>query len=101
MRMQLKYIEDTLSFISENGYETNHTKFLKSTAVFLAELFGVDYVLIDKYSIKSPSITETVVLYGNGCFVQNLSYNLENTPCDTIINKKLCSYQANVKQIFP
>ncbi|MBE0424430.1 MAG: PAS domain S-box protein [Lutibacter sp.] len=101
MRAQLKYIQKTLSFISKNGYETDQIKFLKSTAVFLAELFGIDFVLIDKYSIKSPNIAETVVLFGNECFIKNISYNLENTPCDTIINKKLCSYPANVKHIFP
>jgi PAS domain S-box-containing protein len=101
MDKQLKYIHDTISFISKNGYETDHIKFLKSTAVFLAELFKVNYVFIDKYSINTPDIIETVVLYGNGCFIQNLLYNLENTPCDNIINKKLCSYPVNVKNIFP
>ena len=99
--MRLKYIQDTLAFISENGYETNQTKFLKSTSVFLAELFKVNYVLIDKYSLKKPNLAETVVFYGNGSFKENLGYKLANTPCDTIINKKLCSYPTNVKVIFP
>ena len=101
MSMRLKYIQDTLAFISENGYETSHVKFLKSAAVFLAELFNVNYVLIDKYSQKNPSITETVVLYGNGNFIPNMCYNLENTPCQNVIDNQVCFYPTNVKTIFP
>ncbi|HEY9169533.1 MAG TPA: PAS domain S-box protein [Lutibacter sp.] len=100
MELRLKLIQDTLAFISQNGYETNQTKFLKSTALFLAELFDINYVLIDKYSHKKPNIAETVVFYGKGSFKENLGYKLANTPCGTIINKKLCSYPINVKAIF-
>ncbi|MDP3358541.1 MAG: PAS domain S-box protein [Lutibacter sp.] len=101
MNVQLKYVQDTLAFISINGYETNHTKFLKSTAVFLAELFGVKYVLIDKFSLKSPFVLETVAFYGNGDFLPNTIYKLANTPCETIINKKFCAYPVNAKSLFP
>lgn len=96
-----KDIYDTLAFIAKNGYQTNHIKFLKSTAVFLAELFGVNYVLIDKYTPKNPTILETVAFYGNGGFLPNIAYKLANTPCETIINKKFCAYPANAKNIFP
>lgn len=101
MKMQLKIIQDTLSFISKNGYETNHDKFLKSTSKFLAELFNVNYVLIDKYSLKKPTIAETVAFYSKGIFRENIGYKLAYTPCDTIINKKFCSYPTNVSNIFP
>ena len=99
--MQLKYIQKTLSFISENGYKANHAEFLKSTAVFLAELFDVSYVLIDKYNPKKPFTIETAAFYANGSFLPNMVYKLENTPCETIINKKFCSYPSNVRNIFP
>lgn len=100
MKMQLKLIQDTLSFISENGYEKDSSKVLKSTALFLAELFNINYVLIDKFSLKNPKIAETIAFYGNGSFRENLAYKLANTPCNTIINKKLCSYPTNIKNIF-
>ncbi|MDO9276903.1 MAG: PAS domain S-box protein [Lutibacter sp.] len=101
MNMQLKYIQETLTFISENGYEKDPSKFLKSTAVFLAELFDVNYVLIDKYSLKNPTTIEAVVFYANGGIMPNIVYELANTPCNTIINKKPCSYPTNVRNIFP
>lgn len=99
--MQLKFIKETLDFISQKGYETNHAKFLKSTTVFLAELFNVNNGLIDKYSIRKPNSVETVAFYGNGGFMPNQVYELANTPCETIINKKLCAYPANVQDVFP
>lgn len=101
MKMRLKHIEDTLAFVSENGYEINYAKFLKSTAVFLSKLCNVNYVLIDKYSINTPNIAETIVFYVDGSFKENFDYKLENTPCKTIINKKLCSFPTDVKNIFP
>ena len=101
MDVRLKHIEKTLAFISENGYETNHAKFLKSTAVFLAKLFDVNCVLIDKFSPKKPTVTETAVVYFKGNFLPNIIYELENTPCENVINNKVCSYSSNVKLLFP
>lgn len=100
MSIQLKYIEDRLAFISKNGYQTNQVKFLKSTAVFLAELFRANFVLIDKYSPKKPKVAETAVLYFIGNFLQNITYKLANTPCVKVINNKVYSYSSNVKSLF-
>ena len=100
MSLQLKYVQAVLAFISKEGYEANNHEFLKSTAFFLAELFNINYVLIDKYSLKNQKISETVVFYGKGILMPNIVYKLANTPCDTIINKKLCCYPTNVKTIF-
>jgi PAS domain S-box-containing protein len=101
MSVQLKYIQKTLSFISKNSYGTEQIKFLKVTAAFLADLFDVNYVLIYKFTPSTPTTIETVAFYDNGGFLPNIVYKLVNTPCDTIINKKFCSYPANVMKIFP
>lgn len=101
MEMGLRYIRDTLAFISQNGYETDYNKFLKSTAVFLSKTFNVNYVLIDKYSLKNPTVTEAVVMYSMEKFLPNFTYKLQNTPCQNVINKKTCYYPINVKAIFP
>ncbi|MHB1106405.1 MAG: PAS domain S-box protein [Lutibacter sp.] len=101
MSVKLKYIQETLAFIAKNGYESDQIKFLKSTAVFLAELFNVDYVLIDKYLLKNPTVTESIVVYSKGKFLPNISYKLENTPCENVINNKVCHYPSNVKALFP
>lgn len=101
MSVQLKYIQETLAFISKNGYKADYVEFLKSTAVFLAELFDVNCVLIDKFTAKKSTIINSVALYANGSFLPNITYKLVNTPCDNVINKKLCSYPANVSNIFP
>ncbi len=101
MSIQLKYIQETLAHIHENGYETNQLKFLKSTAIFLAKQFDVDYVLIDKYSIKNPTVTETVVMYFKEKFLPNFTYKLKNTPCEKVINNKICCYSTNVSELFP
>lgn len=71
MTLQRKIINEIFNFITQNGHKTNHTKFLQSTTIFLAELFkGID-ILVDKYSIKKPTNVEIVAFYRNGSFMPN------------------------------
>lgn len=98
-----KYIEKTLKFISENGYKLEGNEFLKETAIFLTKLLDVNYVIIDKYSIKEQDIAKIECFYTNKeqKFFPKTSYNLSNTPCENVINKSICSYPSNAKNLFP
>ena len=53
--MDQNKINKTLEFIAENGYSKDYKGFLKNTCLFLAELLNVKYVLISKYSLKTPA----------------------------------------------
>lgn len=97
----LNQIEETLEYILPKNSTSNKDSFLKSISKYLGELFDVSYVLIDKYSIKRPGIVETVAIYSNGGFMPNLKYKLEFTPCENVIDKKLCVYPKNIQKIFP
>jgi PAS domain S-box-containing protein len=99
--MQEKYIEKTLAFIAQKGNELEGNEFLKIIAKYIGDLFNVSYVLIDKYSFKKPSITETVAIYSKDGFSPNIKYELANTPCENVINKKLCIYPKNIQTLFP
>ena len=98
-----KYIEKTLQFISENGYKLEGDEFLKEAAIFLANLLKVNYVIIDKYSIKEQNIAEIECFYSKKLhkFLPKSSYDLSNTPCENVINKNICSYPSNTKNLFP
>lgn len=97
------YIDKTLNFITTSGYKLNAEEFLKETAIFLADLLEVNYVLIDKYAIENPTIATIECFYSKqqSKFLPKTSYNLADTPCENVINKTICSYPSNTKNLFP
>ena len=95
------YIDKTLAFITKKGYVNFDEEFIKTTAKFLGDLLQIDYVLINKYSIDFPGKTETLVVYHKDKFLPNISYELKNTPCENVINKKICAYPTKVQTTFP
>ena len=101
MKSQQKCIEETLEFIRNEGYYISADEFLQKTAKFLTYLLEVKYVLINKYSLKTPTITETVVVCKKDSIQPNFSYELANTPCENVINKDICVYPSNIQSRFP
>lgn len=101
MKKQEEYIAETLEFISQNGYSSNYELFLKDIAKFLSELLSVKYVLITKYSLKTPQILESVAFFGKQDYQKNIKYNIEGTPCENVVNNKVQVYPNNVQNIFP
>ena len=100
-KSQQNYIEETLELISKQGYNISSNEFFKKTAKFLANLFEVEYVFINKYSINKPTITNTIVVCNKKEILPNFSYELVNTPCEKVINKDICAYPNNIQSLFP
>ena len=100
MKTKTDYINKTLAFISKRGY-TNNQDFIRNISKYLAELFQVDYVLINKYSNSNPDIVQTVSIYGKGEFQKNRTYSLEGSPCKNVIDKELQIYSNNIQTLFP
>ena len=100
-KTQLHIIENTLNFIADQEGILNENDFLNSLSQYIIELCDADYVLIDKYSIKQPNITETVSLCDKSGILPNIIYKLQGTPCKNVIGGKFCSYKSNVQKLFP
>ena len=98
-----KYIDKTIEFIANYGYKLKEDQFLKESAIFLTELLGVNYILCAKYSINEPTIAKIECFYSKkeNKFFPKKAYNLDNTPCKNVINKRICSYSSNTKNLFP
>jgi len=101
MKNPQKTIEKTLKFIAQKGYQNKSNNFLKAVSEFLVNLFDVDYVLIDKYSLQTPSKVDSVVVFSKKGLMPNISYKLANTPCENVIDKNICAYPNNIQTLFP
>ncbi len=94
------YRDETLKFVAQQGWKHHHTSFLVALCEYLAQLFQVRYVIIDKL-MPSIESAETIVLYANGNLLPNIQYMLKNTPCAEVVNGRFCCYPEKVQQNFP
>ena len=98
---QLQKIEKTLSFIAKQEGIVHEYDFLNSLSLYLRDLFNSDFVIIDKYSINRPKITESVSLCDYTGILPNINYKLAGTPCENVINGEFCNYNFDVQKLFP
>ncbi|MCU0532782.1 MAG: PAS domain-containing protein [Hydrococcus sp. Prado102] len=72
--------------------------FFRSLVKYLTKALELEYAFICELV---ENRVRTVAAYGDGQFLPNCEYSLENTPCDNVVGKQLCVYRANVQQLFP
>jgi PAS domain S-box-containing protein len=77
--------------------------FFQSLVKYLTKALGIEYAFVcELVEPHSPQTRlRTVAGYGDGQFLPNCEYVLENTPCANVVGKQLCVYSANVQQQFP
>lgn len=95
-----KKIEAFQKFLITAGWENPEVDFFKSLAKYLGETLGIDYVCIDKL-LGSENIAQTVAIYYDGKFEDNIIYSLQDTPCGEVVGSTICSYSSSVRKLFP
>ena len=83
-------IEAVLTFLSQFGAKSGED-FFRSLAKYLAENLGMDYVCIDR--LEGDNLTaQTLAVYFDGKFEDNVSYTLHDTPCGEVVGKPVCAF---------
>ena len=95
-----KQIEDTLKFLVQCYDPSSGEDFFQSLACYLGQSLGMDYVCIDRLHEDSLS-AETVAIYFDGKFEDNVSYTLKDTPCGNVVGKTICCFAKDVHRLFP
>jgi diguanylate cyclase (GGDEF)-like protein/PAS domain S-box-containing protein len=95
-----KQLEDAQLFLLECGYKQSGEDFFASLARFLAETLDMDFVCIDKLEPDGLR-AETVAIYCDGHFQDNVCYTLHDTPCAEAVGKVICCFSENVRSQFP
>jgi CheY-like chemotaxis protein len=75
--------------------------FFNSLVQYLARTLDVDFAFVGKLAKGDDHKIETISLFVKGAVVENFSYDLENTPCENVVGKELCSYPSDVQSLFP
>ena len=95
-----KRIEDTQTFLLQCGYEGTGERFFRSLARYLAQSLGMDYVCIDRL-VGDGMTAQTVAIYTDGKFDDDVAYTLKDTPCGDVVGKTICCFPKDVCQLFP
>jgi PAS domain S-box-containing protein len=93
-----KQIEDTMRFLLQSGYQDED--FFHSLARYLSNSLNMDYVCIDRLAGDLLS-AQTVAIYYDGKFDDDVTYTLKDTPCGDVVGKQICVFPSNVRHLFP
>jgi len=93
-----KQAEEAQLFLLQCGYSDED--FFASLARYLAESLSMDYVCIDKL-LGDTLTAQTVAVYFDGNFEDNVEYALKDTPCGDVVGKSICCFPKDVRHLFP
>jgi PAS domain S-box-containing protein len=96
---ELKQTEKTLTFLAQCGTAPGDD-FFQSLARYLAETTEMDYACIDRLD-EDQLTAQTLALYVDGKFEDNISHLLHDTPCGIVVEKTLYCIPENVRNVFP
>ncbi len=95
-----KLLEDAQTFLLHCGYPGSSENFFQSLARYLAQSLGMDYVCIDKLEGNGLD-AQTVAVFNDGMFEDNVVYTLKDTPCGDVVGKTICCFPKDVRRLFP
>jgi PAS domain S-box-containing protein len=75
--------------------------FFHSLIQHLSQSLGADLAFIGELIDVEDERVRTLSVYADGKAAENFEYDLEGTPCESIVNKSLCVYPQGVQALFP
>jgi len=88
------------AFLAKAEWLSNGEGFFPALARFLAEDLGMDYVCIDRLAGDCLE-AETLAIWCDGHFEDNVSYTLKDTPCGDVVGKAIYCFPSGVRHLFP
>lgn len=95
-----RLLENTQQFLSQYGWTSAGEDFFQALARYLGECLEMDYVCIDKLSTDRLA-AQTVAIYFDGAFEDNVEYTLKDTPCGNVVDNAICCFPQGVRNLFP
>jgi two-component system CheB/CheR fusion protein len=95
-----KQAEEITAFLAHSQGVNSGEGFFETLALYLAKKLGMDFVCIDL--LKGDGLTaQTVAVWCDGRFEDNVTYALKDTPCGEVVGKNVCCFPASVCTYFP
>ncbi len=92
--------EEAQAFLIRCGSTPGEGDFFQSLAKYLAGSLGMDFICIDRL-LPDGLTAQTIAVYCDDKFDDNVSYALTDTPCGDVVGKTICCFPKEVCQLFP
>ncbi len=93
--------EDLLRTILAAVSAATGAEFFASLVTHLARSLGTAYAFVGVLRRDRPGTVRTLAFYANGELRPNFEYDLEGTPCATVVGRGTCVYPEGVQVLFP
>jgi PAS domain S-box-containing protein len=93
--------EEVVSAIAQGTSATVGKAFFQPLVRCLAETLGMDYAFVGEVADTNARRVLTCARYSKGGFLENVEYDLADTPCANVVGKRLCCYPSGVQARFP
>ena len=93
-------MEETLVFLLQCGTDRSGDDFFQALSRYLGQTLSVDYVCIDRL-VGDGLEAQTVAIYHNGVFEDNVHYALSGTPCAEVVGKTVYRVDHAVRNRYP
>ena len=95
-----RQVEAVQSFLAQSAGASDREDFFKVLARYLAQSLAADFVCIDRL-VEDGLSAQTVAVYYDGQFEDNLAYTLKDTPCGAVVGRTVCCFPRDVRGMFP
>jgi PAS domain S-box-containing protein len=92
---------DDLRKIAEGVAAATGEAFFRSLVESLTQTLEVDYAFVVRLTSGPPEKGRTIAGFGKGKHLPPLEYDLRGTPCENVVNRKVCCYPQEVQRKFP
>jgi PAS domain-containing protein len=96
-----QHAEETLRNIAIGVSAATGDEFFRSLVTNVAGNFSVDFAFLGKLDESTNDKIKTIAVWIKGSMGENFEYDLENTPCENVVNKQPCVFTDSVQQKFP
>ena len=96
-----KRIELFFRGLTEDVARNSGAKYFEAMTCFLSRSFGVAYALIGVVDEDNPRTVTTLSVCAKGQQQPNFGYALRNTPCENVLQERVCIYPDHVQEMFP
>lgn len=96
-----KHREQALRLIVEGTAATTGDEFFNSCVRYLASVLRVRYSLVTEFINRTKTKVRTLAIWTGDRLGENFEYDLQGTPCESILLGQTCYYPTNIQNLFP
>ncbi len=94
-------LEKALCAIVEGTSAVTGAGFFNSLAQYLSQALNVSHAMVTELVGQDAKQVRTLAVFGDGQFLENREYYLNNTPCEKVIANAIGYHPVNVQSLFP